>query len=599
MIEHKTPDNPLSLDDIFPQLINYPLGRPIKNFLEKATGLSYLSNGYSQLNTRGQPEDFVQKAFNSLNISYDFDPTQINNIPQYGATIVVANHPYGAIDGMAMIDLLSKHRPDIKVMANGILKRIREINDIIISVNPYDNNNSRKENARAMRECILWLKQGGLIFMFPAGDVSSLQLSRLGIYDNTWDTKVARLAQKTSASIVPVHINGRNSTVFYLASAIHPRLKTLLLPRQIIKKRGSNIKIRIGRMLSSKKLSRINDVNRITDLIKYQTYQLSHKTILKQTKKTHYSDIIDAIPGYILASEINQLPEQNKLIDNGEVQVFYAIKHQIPSVMAEIARLREISFRSINEGTGKSSDVDIYDEYYTQLFIWNSQAEEIIGGYRLGLSDNIINTHKESGLYTHSLFKYKQEFIVNQKPSIELGRSFVRPEYQRSFSPLLLLWKGISQFVYQHPKYCILYGPVSISNDYCTVSKNLLITYLEKNLLNLQLSEQIKPRSPYKAPRLKNLQIPDINNISLEELSTLISSFEDDDKGIPVLIRQYLKLGGEILGFNVDTNFGDCVDGLIRVDLRQTDQNVLAKYMGKDKAVLYRAFHNSRLELAS
>jgi len=352
-------------------------------------------------------------------------------------------------------------------------------------------------------------------------------------------------------------------------------------------------------MLSSKKLSRINDVNKITDLIKYQTYQLSHKCTQQQTKKNHYSDIIDATPPHILASEINKLPEQNKLIDNGEVQVFYAVKQQIPSVMSEIARLREISFRSINEGTGKSSDVDIYDEYYTQLFVWNSQTEEIIGGYRLGLSDYIINLHKVSGLYTHSLFKYKQSFIVNQDPSIELGRSFVRPEYQRSFSPLLLLWKGISQFVYQHPKYCILYGPVSISNDYCTASKNLMITYLENNLFNLPLSKQIKPRSPYRTPRFKDLQIPDIKNISLEELSTLISSFEDDDKGIPVLIRQYLKLGGEILGFNVDTNFGDCVDGLIRVDLRQTDQNVLAKYMGQDKAILYRAFHNSRPELAS
>ena len=591
--------NPLQLDDVLPKIMSKPLGRPIKHIIEKSLGISYLANGYDKLDTNGQPDDFIKQAFRSLNINYKLAHGSIEHIPETGATIVVSNHPYGAIDGMAMIDLLKTRRNDIKVMANGFLKRVPEISDIILSVNPYGHKEAIKQNISAMRECLSWLNQGGLIFMFPAGDVSSLKISKLSISDTEWDTKVVRLANKTGAAIVPVHIEGKNSPSFYLAGAIHPKLKTLLLPRQIIKKRGSTINIRIGKFINSNKLLKLNTDQERAQLLKSRTYLLANNTLHKTATKPLQQNIMQAIPISILALEVNLLPEKQKLTETGDMQVCYAMESQIPCLMQEIGRQREISFRDAGEGTGQEIDTDRYDSHYIQLFIWNTKTKQVIGGYRLGLTDQILKQHKLDGLYSYSLFKLSKDFLNNSPPSIELGRSFVRIEYQKSFTPLLLLWKGIAKFVSQNPKYCILFGPVSISNDYCSASKKVLIQYLNKHLSDTSLAKLIKPRTPYKDKKLKNITISNTNNFSLDQLSAMIASFEEDGKGIPVLIRQYLKLGGKLLGFNVDSDFADCIDGLIRIDLRKTELKTLSKYMGKDEVKAYTQYHKKSLSKVS
>ena len=590
--------NPLHLDDLLPKLTHNPLGRSVKKAIEKTLGLSYLARGYNQINTNGKPESFVKEAFDRLDINYQIMAGDINNIPKEGPTIVVANHPYGAVDGMAMIGLLRHHRKDVKIMANGILKRVPEISDIVLSVNPYNHNEAKKQNVNTMRECLRWLNEGGLIFMFPAGDVSSIKFSKLSISDSKWDTKVARLAIKSGASVVPVHIEGRNSTSFYFAGAIHPALKTLMLPRQIINKRGSTIKISLGTAINVKKLDKLNNVNEMAEMLKHRTYMLSKNSAdnTSEISNQKQSPIIKPVSNNILSAEISLLPANQKMVENGDMQVFYATVSQIPNIMREIGRLREISFRSIGEGSGKITDIDSFDNYYKQLFIWNKKTEEIVGGYRLGLSDEIIKDFGIKGLYSNSLFKLNQNLFDKQPPSIELGRSFVRAEYQRSFSPLMLLWKGITQFVYHHPQYCILFGPVSISNSYSNTSKQLLVRFLKQNLFDSKLAKLVRPRTPFKSNAKKDIKISSIKNMSLDELSALITVLEEDEKGVPVLIKQYTKMGGQMLGFNIDPAFGDCIDGLIRVDLRQTNKKTLAKYLGKNKTETYLDYHQNMIQ---
>ena len=593
--------NPLQLNDLLPKLTRSPAGRSVKSIIEKTLGLSYLAKGYSQLNTEGEPEKFVSESFNKLDIQYQIVNGKIDNIPSNGSVIVVANHPYGAVDGMAMIHLLRQRRKDIKIMANGFLKRVPEIKDIVISVNPYGHSEAKKQNTKAMRECLHWLDNNGLIFMFPAGDVSSINLSEFSIADADWDSKVARLAIKSGASIVPAHISGRNSAAFYLAGAIHPALKTLLYPRQILNKRGSTIEISLGTIISSKRLQKLNNVKEISALLKSRTYMLSdlHKKHRDDnTPNKSLAPVIKPVSEDRLTIEITSLTDKQLLVESGDMQVFYASASQIPSVLQEIGRLREHSFREIGEGSGNNCDVDIYDNYYIQLFIWNKKTREVVGGYRLGLADEITNKFKLKGLYSYSLFKFSPTLIKRSPPSIELGRSFVRTEYQRSFSPLMLLWKGISQFVFLHPKYCILFGPVSISNAYSKTSQQLLINFLKNNRFNTEYGRLVKARTPYKNIKEKNITISGINTMSIDELSALISSLEEDGKDIPVLIKQYLKMGGEMLGFNRDTDFGDCIDGLIRVDLRQTNEKVLAKYMGKDQVKKYFSYHRKAAKKA-
>lgn len=332
------------------------------------------------------------------------------------------------------------------------------------------------------------------------------------------------------------------------------------------------------------------------DLLKSRTYLLANNSEINNGDESTQVDIIQSIPVSMLALEISLLPSNQKLVENGDMQVFYATEYQIPWMMQEIGRIREISFRNVGEGTGNDIDIDRYDTHYIQLFIRNKKKKELVGGYRLGLSDEITDKFGVEGLYSYSLFKFDRSFLKKLPPAIELGRSFVRLEYQRSFMPLMMLWKGIAKFVYRYPKYCILFGPVSISNNYCSASQRLLIKFLRKDIFAASLSKQIKARNPYKIKKMKYITIPNINNMTIDNLSILISSLEEDEKGVPVLIRQYIKLGGKMLGFNVDAKFADCIDGLILVDLRKSDVVALAKYMGKEQVQNYLQYHQDSVQ---
>jgi putative hemolysin len=286
-----------------------------------------------------------------------------------------------------------------------------------------------------------------------------------------------------------------------------------------------------------------------------------------------------------------------QLAESGSLKVFFARSAQIPWLMQELGRLRELTFRAVGEGTGKASDIDLYDSYYLHLFIWNEESREVVGAYRLGLADEIVEKYGKKGFYSHSLFRYSKRLLKAINPAIELGRSFIRPEYQRSFAPLMLLWKGIGQFVANHPRYAVLFGPVSISNDYCSVSQQLLIDFLRANNYDAELSRHIRPRKPYRGalrPIWRQAELAGMG--SIDNVSELVAIQESGEKGVPVLIKQYLKLGGRLLGFNVDKDFNDCIDGLIMVDLRQTDERVLQKYMGREGAAAFLALHRGEME---
>jgi putative hemolysin len=289
-----------------------------------------------------------------------------------------------------------------------------------------------------------------------------------------------------------------------------------------------------------------------------------------------------------MAAQIAALPERQLLSRNAELSVFVASRQQAPAVIAEIGRLREITFRSVGEGTGRATDLDRFDDYYEHLFIWNDAKREIAGAYRLGRSDEILRVSGLNGLYTHGLFRFAHGFFDQLRPALELGRSFVRLEYQRSFAPLLLLWKAIAAYVARHPQYSVLFGAVSISNDYHPLSKEFLRDYLSREHYADELARCVKPRNRLRRRMtLKTLIHPWAGPQSLESLSDVVSTLEADGKGIPVLLRQYLKLGGKIVGFNVDPEFSDSIDCLLVVDLRTTDLRVLEKYMGKADAARF------------
>ena len=299
-----------------------------------------------------------------------------------------------------------------------------------------------------------------------------------------------------------------------------------------------------------------------------------------------------AITRTLLKAEVEALPVEQHLVSSGQFLVVYARAPQIPWCLQEIGRLRELTFRAVGEGTGKASDIDLFDAYYLHLFVWDSQAEMIVGAYRLGLADEILDRFGKGGLYTQSLFAYGSRLLKCLNPAIELGRSFVRSEYQRNYAPLMLLWRGIGRFILRAPKYAVLFGPVSISNSYAAVSRELMVEFLSMNNMEAGVARYVRPRRPFRGPRQTKWDGVDCASLkSIEDLSRAIERIEGDQKGVPILLKQYLKLGGRMLCFSADKAFSNALDGLTMIDLRTSEPRVLARYMGDDGATGFLAYH--------
>lgn len=606
---NKKPLHPFKLNGTAAITKIFKIDSAIESFVEKCLGLKSLNDMYQELPVIQDEQDFLQRALETLNIAYQYSQNDLSHIPKQGPSIIVANHPFGAIEGIIMAHLLRQHRSDIKIMANYFLRRVPEISDIFIPVDPFGGKNSTAKNIRPLRQAIQWVKQGGLLLIFPAGEVAHRTWKNTEVADPPWSKTIAHMVNITQASVTPVYFPGSNSRLFQHLGLIHPRLRTAMLPRELLNKQGTSLEVRIGKTIPYHKLKTCGNESELLQYLRVRTYMLKNASV-QDSKKPEtmkpsaqpptFETVRKPISTALLGAEIDTLNDMHCLAKSGDLQVYYACAKQIPWVLQEIGRLREITFRDTGEGTGKSTDIDIYDDYYQHLFIWNAQKQEIVGAYRMGLTDQILPQIGIKGLYTQTLFKYKRQLVNSITPAIELGRSFVRREYQKNFTPLMLLWKGICQFMVKNPQYRILFGPVSISNDYETISQQLLVDFLRANNFHAQLARFVKPRNPFRHSKKPPLSAGDfslVNNI--EQISDIVAQLEKDDKGIPILLKQYLKLGGTLLGFNVDQDFNNALDGLIMVDMVKADLRVLQKYMGAEQAAQFLEYHQQSLNLAS
>ncbi len=582
--------------------LRHRLGGLLETMMEKACRLDHLNRLYADLPPTRDDRDFLRIVLDLFNINYHVADQGLARIPREGGLIIVANHPFGAIEGVIMAAMLRGLRDDIKILANGLLQRIPEISDLFIGVDVFGGNDATQRNMSPIKDAMRWLKQGGVLVVFPAGEVAHLNLRRRAVTDPAWHPSIGRMVRRSGVPVLPVFFEGRNGAMFQLAGLLHPHLRTALLPREMINKSGQTLVVRIGEIISEKRLFNFKkDATAITDYLRLRTEMLhnnqsdpANKPAKTAPSETHWQPLAEPESSEVLAAEVAALPDDQCLVKNNEYLVHYAHSRQIPRLLNEIGRLREATFRANGEGTGKSLDIDLYDSYYIHLFVWRPESREVVGAYRLGESDDILARFGKKGLYTHSLFRYKRKLLNTISPALELGRSFVRQEYQRSFAPLMLLWKGIGQYVVRHPHYRILFGPVSISNDYQNHSQQLLVEFLRLNHSLPDLGRLVKPRRPFRQQKgLKKLcQDAARQSRDVDDVSELLAQLEPDGKGVPILIKQYLKMGGHLLAFNVDKDFNDAIDGLIMVDLNETNPRVLRRYMG-DSVEAFLEFHNT------
>jgi putative hemolysin len=571
-------------------------------FWEKLLLLDRLRDLYQKVRKpEGGP--ILESLLNELHISYEVAAEDLAGIPKTGPVLVVANHPFGLLEGAILGTMLPRVRPDVKIMANYLLAGLPEVEGQCIFVDPFQGPGSTATNSRALRRSIHWLKSGGLIIIFPAGEVSHWKLPSGEVADPEWNDTVARLARITGAAVVPVFFKGSNSIPFHLLGMFHPHLRTIRLPVELLNKMGKNVEVRIGTAIAQKAIAHIPSDKDATSYLRWRTYLLARRgepdmrlvprMIRSVVPKKPLDPIAPETPRDALVDDVQHLDAEQCVADSNDYAVYLAAADQLPYVLPELGRLREIAFRQVGEGTGKSSDLDSFDSYYLHLFVWNKTKQELVGAYRIGRTQQILGQWGPKGLYTSALFHYDPRFFHRIGNSLELGRSFIRPEYQRQHPPLFLLWKGLGAFVARNPETPVLFGAVSISNDYNPASRRLLAHFLELHRRDEDLATLIRPRRPFRPPLDRDLDARVVSSLvpDLDSLSVPISDMEADGKGLPILLKQYMKLGGKLLGFNVDADFAETLDGLVLVDLRETDATVLQRYMKAEGASAFLAYH--------
>lgn len=544
---------------------------------------------------------FFGSVLARLNISINCCEADLARIPSRGPAILVANHPFGLIEGPVMGAILAGIRQDFKFLGNSLLCQFKELREHVIPVDIFESTRARKTNWRALREAITWVRGGGVLVIFPAGEVASVQVAELQITDPAWNPNIARLVRLTGAPVISVYIHGTNGPGFHVAGLLHPRFRTALLPRELLNKKGSTIRLSIGTAISAGRLAQVGPDSAAIEYLRRRTLLLRERsTAIPSACELTLAPVDVAIEPAALRAEIDALVPCQTLLAHEDLMVFVATSPQIPNILREIGRLREISFRQAGEGTGGSLDLDEFDSCYRHLFIWNRARSEIAGAYRLAGTDEVVSRGGNSGLYSSTLFRFGRDFLRRIHPALELGRSFVRPEYQKSYLPLLLLWRGIGHYVARHPRYRILFGPVSISARYTTMSRSLIVSYLEAKCVNRTLASCVQPRCKFRSSPLFDSQARMLASLlpNIDALSEAVMDLEPDQKGVPVLVRQYLHVGGQMLAFSVDDAFSGVLDGLVVVDLGKVNPRLLEKYMSKVGAEIFQAYHRDVNTLA-
>jgi len=584
-----------ALESVLPRNTNLP-ARPV---LEKMLGLSRLDLFYGQVTEADASEPFLDRALRLLGVTIDVSDEDLARVPAAGPVVVVANHPFGMVEGLVLGAAMERVRPDVRTMANHLLGAMPELRERMIMVDPFDRPDSPRRNLSGLRAALEWLGGSGMLVLFPAGEVSHIDFSRRGITDPEWSDSAVRLAARVNAPIVPVRFTGNNSALFHVLGLMHPTLRTAMLPHELWNKRGQSVSMRIGQPIDPEILSRFENERAATAFVRNRVYSLNSDSPVRRwglpKPATVQKPVITAIPPRVLEEEIGHLSAHATLLKAGEMRVLLAPAREIPFTSREIGRLREITFRETGEGTGRALDLDRFDKHYLHLVLWNDKEREVVGAYRLAPSLDVLPQFGVRGFYTNTLFAWKRQFLDRLGPSVELGRSFVRAEYQKSFSALLLLWKGIGQFLVNNPRYRMLFGPVSISNDYRPESRQLMVRFLNAYCHDEHLSRLVRARNPFRLKARRDVDdiIEGTAQWDIDALSTVIADFETDQKGVPVLLRQYLKLGGRLVAFNVDSVFSDTLDGLIVVDVTRTDRRTLGRYMGVQAAKKYLEFHET------
>lgn len=590
-----------------------PIASGLKSGIERVLGFPHLNYIYAKTQAPGCPGPFSEAVLREMGIRFIVRGDDLARIPKKGPLIVVANHPFGGADGLFLIAMLLRVRPDVRMLANYILHMLPAMRPSCFFVDPFGGEGAAERNLKSTKAAIRWVREGGALTVFPAGEVSHLTLRSRSITDPPWGEAAAKLIRATKADVVPVFFDGANGRLFQLSGLLHQRLRTAMLSRELVSKSNRRFRVAVGNVIPYARMEQVyagddsaprgegSGAGRLTEYLRGRTYVLKARFAIgarrnarrPRPERPHAVPIGRAESPERVAADVAGLPAAACLVDGGKLSVYTARAHEIPTLLREIGRLRELTFRGVGEGTGKAIDLDRYDEHYVHLFVWDSHASKVVGAYRLGLTDELLDRFGPRGLYTSTLFDYQPALLRQLCPAVEMGRSFVAPDYQRDYAPLMMLWKGIGHFAVRYPRYRHLFGAVSISDEFQSMTRELLMSFLKCHRMDTGMAALVKPKNPPRRRMRIDAEWERFSTLvsNLDEVAELVGEIESHRRNVPVLLKQYLRLNGRLLGFNVDREFGDVLDGLILVDLAGVDRPILDRYMTRDGAAEFLSRH--------
>ena len=576
--------------ELFPDsALPYPAGfsartrQALRPALDHLTGLGAFQTLYDRIgHLRGAA--FIAAVLTELQITVAYDPAELRRLPAAGAFVAVANHPSGILDGLVLLHVLHRARPDLVAVATERLRPLQTaVGDHLLLVETDPTDSAR--NTGGVRELLRRLHNDIPLLLFPAGEVAHPTAPFGPSVEGAWHPTAGRLLARARVPVVPVWVSGHNSATFQWLSLLHPLLRTARLPAELLNKRGQTVRVRLGTPVRpADLLARPPDQHLPYLRARVLALGAAEATVPVEALAPQPLVVAETDPA-LLEADLARLRPGRLLVHTHHWEVYAAKASEIPNILREIGRLREITFRAVGEGTGRALDLDGYDDYYRHLFLYDRTARRLVGAYRLGPGRAILRRHGRRGLYLHTLFQLKKPLRPLLRASLELGRSWVRAEYQRQPLPLALLWKGLAAWLIRHPECRYLIGPVSISNRFSDLSKALLTQYLERHFFDPDLARHVRPRKPFRyhppadAPDLTALLPTGAD--ALDTLDRLVAAIEPGGLGVPVLLRQYLRQNGRLIGFNRDPAFANALDGLLVLDARRLPAHthqLLARY---------------------
>ncbi len=549
----------------------FPIKKVIFNSIQKLIYEDEINN-FLEKNEKLGAYEFIEAVLDYFNFSYKVSSNQIENIPASGRVIIIANHPLGALDALSLVHMVKKVRSDIKIVANDVLTQIAQLKPILLGVDAFGYSTSKS----MIEDIYEALDKEEVVIIFPSGEVSRARAT--GIKDIKWNKGFLKFALKKNVPILPIFIKAKNSTLFYTISSINKRVSTALLPYEMFNKKNKTLEFVIGEIIPYKSF-KDNNFNMKTkvNLFKKHLYNIAKrkKPIFATQKCIAHPENRQTIKEELQASKL-----LGTTLDGKKIYLFNYEAES--SVMKEISRLRELTFRKVEEGTGKKRDLDEFDEYYEHIVLWDDEKLEIVGSYRIANSNFVYECFGFEGFYSNTLFKFSEEFKPYLQNSIELGRSFVQPKYWGSRA-LDYLWQGIGAYLYKNPHIKYMFGPVSLSASMPKDALNLIVYfyskyYKAKNCL-------VEPIKPFELSKKELLELESIfkGKTQRDNLLILKEYLAHYNATIPTLYKQYTDLcedgGVSFMGFNIDENFNSCVDGFIIVEIEKIKLKKRQRYI--------------------